>query len=209
MARRNCDYLWSHHLPIAGRAGLTTEDVEAIRCGRCADPIDQLIVQAVDDLLDDGTISDATWNQLGQTFSDEQRMDLVFTIGGYLLARLGRQHLRRPKRKDPRVTDEPSGEAELFIATTRAFLDKHASLTDVRALHAQDRSYDPAWWRHAAELGWTSLLVPEQYGGASISGKPLRDVAAIAEQLGRTVAPGPLHPVSTVLDRIGRRRQPR
>ena len=88
VARRNCDYLWSHHLPIAGRAGLTTEDIEAIRRGVCADPLDQLIVRAVDDLLDDSRISDATWNQLGQSLSDEQRMDLVFTIGGYLLLAL-------------------------------------------------------------------------------------------------------------------------
>jgi len=88
VARRNCDYLWSHHFPLAGRAGLTTDDINSIRCGQCVDPIDQLIVQAVDDLLDNSTISDATWNQLGKTLSDEQRMDLVFTIGGYLLLAL-------------------------------------------------------------------------------------------------------------------------
>jgi alkylation response protein AidB-like acyl-CoA dehydrogenase len=92
-----------------------------------------------------------------------------------------------------------SAESELFVATTRAFLDKHASLGDVRALHANDRSYDPTWWRQAAELGWTSPLVPEQYGGGSVSGRPVHDVAAISEEIGRSVAPGPLHPVSTVL----------
>ena len=97
------------------------------------------------------------------------------------------------------MTDDESDDAKLFIATTRAFLDKYASLADVRALHAQDRSFDATWWQHAAQLGWTSLVVPEQYGGASISGHPLRDIAAISEQLGRTVAPGPLHPVSIVL----------
>jgi alkylation response protein AidB-like acyl-CoA dehydrogenase len=32
-----------------------------------------------------------------------------------------------------------------------------------------------------------------------VSGSGLHDLAAIAEQIGRTVAPGPLHPVSTVL----------
>ena len=90
-------------------------------------------------------------------------------------------------------------DAALFVATARAFLDKHASLTDVRALHADDRSYDPAWWRRAAELGWTALLVPDALGGGSVSGNPLRDLASIAEEIGRTVAPGPLHPVSTVL----------
>jgi alkylation response protein AidB-like acyl-CoA dehydrogenase len=89
------------------------------------------------------------------------------------------------------MTDS-SAEAALFVSTARAFLDKHA-------LHASDRSYDPAWWQRAAELGWTALLVPDALGGGSISGNPLRDLASIAEEIGRTVAPGPLHPVSTVL----------
>ncbi len=96
------------------------------------------------------------------------------------------------------VTD-PSSEAALFVSTARAFLDKQASLTHVRALHADGLSYDPAWWQRAAELGWTGLLVPDELGGGSVSASPLRDLASIAEQIGRTVAPGPLHPVSTVL----------
>src|SRR5258708_9342683 len=87
----------------------------------------------------------------------------------------------------------------LFVATARAFLDKHASLAHVRALHADDLSYDPAWWERVAELGWTGLLVPDEFGGGSVSANPLRDLASIAEEMGRTVAPGPLYPVSTVL----------
>jgi 4-carboxymuconolactone decarboxylase len=83
--RGNCEYLWSHHLPIAARAGLSPEDLSAIRSGNCPDRHDQLVVQAVDDLTADSTITQATWEELGQVFSDEQRMDLVFTIGGYLL----------------------------------------------------------------------------------------------------------------------------
>jgi alkylation response protein AidB-like acyl-CoA dehydrogenase len=94
---------------------------------------------------------------------------------------------------------DSSAEAALFVSTARVFLDKQASLADVRALHADGQSFDPAWWRRAAELGWTSLLVPEELGGGSVSGNPLRDLASIAEEIGRTVAPGPLHPVSTVL----------
>jgi alkylation response protein AidB-like acyl-CoA dehydrogenase len=94
---------------------------------------------------------------------------------------------------------DSSAEAALFVSTARAFLDKQASLADVRALHTDGQSFDPSWWQRAAELGWTSLLVPEEFGGGSVSGNPLRDLASIAEEIGRTVAPGPLHPVSTVL----------
>jgi hypothetical protein len=53
------------------------------------------------------------------------------------------------------VTDSSSA-AALFVATARAFLDKHASLTHVRAPHADGLSFDPAWWQRAAELGWTN-----------------------------------------------------
>ena len=94
---------------------------------------------------------------------------------------------------------DSSAEAALFISTARTFLDKQASLADVRALHAQGLSYDSAWWQRAAELGWAGLLVPEELGGGSVTGNPLRDLARIAEEIGRTVAPGPLHPVSVVL----------
>jgi alkylation response protein AidB-like acyl-CoA dehydrogenase len=92
-----------------------------------------------------------------------------------------------------------SPEKILFTSTTQAFLQKEAPLRYVRELHAAGASFDPAWWRRAAELGWTGLLVPEELGGGSVSGSGVTDLAMVAEQLGRTVAPGPLYPVSTVL----------
>ncbi|MCX5044745.1 acyl-CoA/acyl-ACP dehydrogenase [Aldersonia sp. NBC_00410] len=90
-------------------------------------------------------------------------------------------------------------ETELFLRTARNFLDKSASVSHQRALHADGRSYDPAWWEQAAGLGWAGLLVPEELGGGSVSGDGLHDLAAIAELMGATVAPGPLYPVSVVL----------
>ncbi len=83
--RGNCEYLWSHHVPIAARTGLSSKDISAIRSGNCPEPHDQMVVQAVDDLTADSTIKQATWEELGRVFTDQQRMDLVFTIGGYLL----------------------------------------------------------------------------------------------------------------------------
>ena len=97
------------------------------------------------------------------------------------------------------MTAVDSSEKILFTSTTQAFLQKEAPLRRVRELHAAGVSFDPAWWRHAAELGWTALLVPEDLGGGSISGNGVEDLAMVAEQLGKTVAPGPLYPVSVVL----------
>jgi alkylation response protein AidB-like acyl-CoA dehydrogenase len=97
------------------------------------------------------------------------------------------------------MTDVESPERLLFASTARAFLDKEASLSRVRELHASGTSFDVDWWRRAAELGWASMLVPEELGGGSVSGDGVGDLALVAEQIGRTVAPGPLHPVNTVL----------
>lgn len=86
--RCNCSYLWTHHIPIAQRAGLTDENIESIRVGTPSDPLDQVVVRAVDDLDGQLTVSTDTWNELGDFFDDPQRMDLVFTIGGYHLLAL-------------------------------------------------------------------------------------------------------------------------
>lgn len=97
------------------------------------------------------------------------------------------------------MTAVDSPEKILFASTTQAFLQKEAPLRHVRELHAAGTSFDPAWWQRAAELGWTGLLVPEELGGGSVSGSGIADLAMVAEQLGKTVAPGPLYPVSIVL----------
>ncbi|MDT5083416.1 MAG: hypothetical protein QOJ61_459 [Mycobacterium sp.] len=97
------------------------------------------------------------------------------------------------------MTAVDSPEKILFASTTQAFLQKQVPLSRVRELHAQGVSFEPAWWRRAADLGWTALLVPEELGGGSVSGDGVADLAMVAEQLGKTVAPGPLYPVSTVL----------
>src|ERR1700748_359039 len=97
------------------------------------------------------------------------------------------------------MTAVDSPEKILFASTTQAFLQKEVPLTRVRELHAQGVSFEPDWWREAAELGGTGLLVPEEIGAGSVSGNGVADLAMVAEQLGKTVAPGPLYPVSTVL----------
>jgi alkylation response protein AidB-like acyl-CoA dehydrogenase len=98
------------------------------------------------------------------------------------------------------MTDEVlDADVDLFVSTTRAFLGKEASVERVRQLHAEGIPFERHWWRRAADLGWTSLLVPEELGGGSVSGDGVADLARVAEHVGRNVAPGPLIPVSVVL----------
>ena len=81
---------------------------------------------------------------------------------------------------------------------TRKFLDRAASSSEVHRLAAEAPSLDRAYWSAAAELGWTSLLVPEEAGGGSISGYPFADLAVLADESGRHIAPGPLTPSNVV-----------
>lgn len=97
------------------------------------------------------------------------------------------------------MTDAANPERLLFASTTQSFLEKSASLGRLRELHNAGTSFEMDWWQRAAELGWTSLLVPEELGGGNVSGDGVADLALVAELAGRSVAPGPLHPVSTVL----------
>jgi alkylation response protein AidB-like acyl-CoA dehydrogenase len=97
------------------------------------------------------------------------------------------------------MTAMESTDLALFASTTEAFLAREGSAQSVRELHAAQQAFDRQWWRRAAELGWTSLLVGEDLGGGSVSGDGLRDLAVVAEIVGRNVAAGPLHPVSVVM----------
>ncbi len=97
------------------------------------------------------------------------------------------------------MTAAANPEQMLFASTAQAFLDKEVPLSTVREIQSRGGSFDARWWQRAAELGWASLLVPEELGGGSVSGDGVADLALLAEQAGRTVAPGPLHPVSVVL----------
>lgn len=86
-----------------------------------------------------------------------------------------------------------------FASTTRSFLDKNNPVGTVRDLPDAPEAFDETWWGKGAELGWTAMLVPEELGGGSVSGEGVRDLAIIAEEHGRVVAPGALLPVSIVL----------
>ena len=88
---------------------------------------------------------------------------------------------------------------ELFRETTRRFLESTCPLQTVRQWADKEPAGYPAdWWRRGAELGWTSLLVPEEAGGGSVSGHGLLDLILVAEEMGRLVSPGPLSAVNLV-----------
>ena len=80
-------YEFEQHVIIGKRSGLTDAEIEMIKKGPSAgwSAKDKAIVQAADDLFENSIISDSTWAALSSTWSLEQTMDFVFTIGQYNL----------------------------------------------------------------------------------------------------------------------------
>jgi alkylation response protein AidB-like acyl-CoA dehydrogenase len=89
-------------------------------------------------------------------------------------------------------------EQAIFRESTRRFLEAESPLSTVRALWESSEGFERDYWHQAARLGWTSALVPEAQGGGSVSGCPVQDLVIVAEEMGRTVAPGPFLPVNVV-----------
>jgi alkylation response protein AidB-like acyl-CoA dehydrogenase len=85
-----------------------------------------------------------------------------------------------------------SADQEFFRQTTARFLEDQAPVATLRSLRNDPTGFDRDYWRRGADLGWTSLLVPEEHGGGSISGAGLVDLGLIAYEFGRHAAPGPL-----------------
>ncbi len=93
---------------------------------------------------------------------------------------------------------------QLFEETTRKFLAAQSPLTKVRALAGTKAGFEPDFWRRGAELGWTSLVVPEAAGGGSVSGDGVLDLVLVAYEFGLQAAPGPLGPTNLVAAALGR-----
>ncbi|MDP6559796.1 MAG: acyl-CoA dehydrogenase family protein, partial [Candidatus Binatia bacterium] len=85
-------------------------------------------------------------------------------------------------------------EQEMLRRTARDFLGKECPKTVVRAMEKDEKGYSPEMLRKPAELGWTGLVFPEEYGGSEGS---FLDLAIILEEMGRALLPGPF--ISTVV----------
>jgi len=80
-----------------------------------------------------------------------------------------------------------SEEQEMLRASTRDFLAKECSSKVVRKLMDAAAPYDEGLWKKTADLGWTALGIPEQYGGVGT----FLDLIVVLEEAGRALMPGP------------------
>jgi alkylation response protein AidB-like acyl-CoA dehydrogenase len=80
-----------------------------------------------------------------------------------------------------------SEEQEMLRRSAREFLAKECSTKVVRRLMESRDGYDQALWKKIADLGWTALGIPEQYGGVGT----FLDLVVVLEEAGRALLPGP------------------
>lgn len=85
-----CEYEWHYHVGYALSAGMTLDEIAAIRDGAESavwdgKEADRAVLSAVDELYRDSRIGDATWAVLSRHYDKHQLMDMVFTIGNYVM----------------------------------------------------------------------------------------------------------------------------
>jgi alkylation response protein AidB-like acyl-CoA dehydrogenase len=80
-----------------------------------------------------------------------------------------------------------SEEQEMLRTSTREFLAKQCPSSYVRRMLDADDAWDPDMWKRFADLGWTALGIPEEYGGVGT----FLDLVVVLEEAGRALLPGP------------------
>ncbi len=88
-ALREAAYIWVEHTPMARRAGLSDDEIAGVAFGpeaACWQGVDSALVRAVDELVDDGAISESTWMVLAESFDVRQLLDIIYTVGVYQIS---------------------------------------------------------------------------------------------------------------------------
>ena len=79
-------------------------------------------------------------------------------------------------------------ERDELRAAARGVLGRRSSSEQVRRAIASDAGHDAELWSQMVELGWTTIHVPEEHGGA---GCGYAELAVVAHEIGRALTPSP------------------
>lgn len=84
-----CRYEWTQHVPIAERAGVTSDQVEAIERldldAPCFDARERLVLRFTREVVRDVRASDETLAALAGSFPPREIVELLLAIGWYML----------------------------------------------------------------------------------------------------------------------------
>jgi 4-carboxymuconolactone decarboxylase len=84
--RTRAPYEWAQHVRLAGRAGITTDEIAAVARDSGPDgwtPFEADLLAATDQLVDHYRVDDDTWDRLAQQLDARQLVELVFVVGTY------------------------------------------------------------------------------------------------------------------------------
>ncbi|MFM7010116.1 MAG: acyl-CoA dehydrogenase family protein [Betaproteobacteria bacterium] len=81
-------------------------------------------------------------------------------------------------------------EEQMVASSAREFLNGECSTALVRKMELDPLGYPPELWAKCAEMGWPGMCLPEEYGGQAL---PLAYLGLVLQEVGRAVAPVPLH----------------
>ena len=95
-------------------------------------------------------------------------------------------------------------EQRMLLEFTERFIDDVHPLVRVRDEAFADRAYCVDYVRRSADLGWYSMLVPEELGGGSVTDNGLVDAALVAAKRGAGLQPGPFVGTNVVAYAIAR-----
>ena len=94
---------------------------------------------------------------------------------------------------------EPTADQAMIAETFARFLDEHSSIARVRA--ALPGGFDPELWRSFAEMGGFGIRAPEAAGGLGLG---LFDAVLVMDEVGRTLASGPIPEAIVAAGLLGR-----
>ncbi len=80
-------------------------------------------------------------------------------------------------------------EQQAIKATAKSFLAARYKSERIRELAGSESGFEQAEWDEMAELGWTGLALPEEWGGQGLG---IVDLAVLFEEMGYALAPSPL-----------------
>lgn len=83
---RDAPYEFAQHVVIAGDVGISADEIERIKVAPDHpgwSPLDAALLAAVDELVTDARIGDATFATLRAELDPQQLMDVIFTVGAY------------------------------------------------------------------------------------------------------------------------------
>ncbi len=92
---------WCEHVDIGKAFGVTPEEIERVIEGSSAPgwtEHEAALLRAIEELIADHCMSDATWDTLAKTYDEKQMLELPMLVGSYLMTALQQNSLKiQPK----------------------------------------------------------------------------------------------------------------